>query len=147
MAKAITRFEAIDGSVWPTLEKAEAHEALIRDVAEAMKPMGERPKGVDFTNGSGYVQHTVQAVASARRSLIALTRPRIQHWFDQQKRDHNTDFDMVHPSWFGRMLDGSATPLEDAWRRLCCVDPLNREWGQPYYATHPDHARRFCLNA
>lgn len=145
--KAITIYQANDNSRRDTPEQANARDFMIVAVEKIMLPLGVRPAGCEFTNGSGYLQHTADAIKAVRADLIAASRPHLSSWMEEQERKHNTDFMTIHPSWFVRMLDGGADPLERGWCRLACIDSQNREWGQQYYAAHPDEAKQVCLNA
>ena len=142
--KAITMFEANDGSRWDNAEQALEREALIGRVEWATLPLGEMPKlpGCGFENGGGFKRHKPKDVDEAKRRLIELTRPLLASWFETQTQMGRDNFMDTHPSWFLRLLDGSAPPLEMAWRRITCIDKESREWGQPYYATHPNEAKQ-----
>jgi hypothetical protein len=146
MAEQITQWKANDGSVWNDQESAEARDQLIVAVEMALAPLGPRPndKSCDFSNGHGYKQHTAGAVLFTRESLWKLTAPHIQFAIEAQlKHQGMTEEklrDTAHPSWIGRMLDGGPEPLERAWTRMLCIDAEYREWGQPYYAAHPEAA-------
>jgi hypothetical protein len=130
-------FVANDGARYQSDAACLAHEALLVDIAAAMLPLGPPvvDKGCDFANGGGYIPHDPAAVKAARSALAALT-VREEPWMS--KSIGTTPPDEVHPSWFGRMTDDCNAILSTAWRRLCCIDSSGREWGQMYYALHPN---------
>lgn len=152
MATAMTVYKAADGSRWDTEEKAIERERLLAAVAHAMAPLGETPNlpGCRFENGGGFLQHEPEAVRSVRLALWELTRKPLGWWIKGQIENHGRTEEQLatecHPSWFGRMLDGSCPPLERAWGRIMCIDDRCREWGQPYYASHPEEAKQVRLN-
>lgn len=150
MKTPITKYVADDGSEWTAVEKAQERDTLLADVARAMKPLGERPDNCGFSSGGGFIQHQTAVVRQVRLALHEVAKGPLGWWFKRQREDHGkTDeqIAMCHPSWPGRMLDGGCAPLENAYGRLCCIDDLGREWGQPYYATHPDEAKQVCVGS
>jgi hypothetical protein len=153
MAEPIIVWKATDGSQWKDEEAARKRDALCADVAEALLPLGAKPDGTDFANGGGFVQHTEAQVRRVRRELYSIANVKgiLKWWFDSQREDHAQTEEAlkmgIHPSWYRRMLDGAHAPLDRAYGRLNCIDGQFREWGQPYYADHPDEAKQVCLNA
>jgi len=147
--KTRTVWEADDGSRWDDAAAARKRDDLIKEVDAAMRPLGKRHrgKGCDFENGGGYVQHKPSAVAEARANLLVPTRRVLAWWFEDQMKRFKKDPSGADPSWFCRMLDGGHAPLDRAWSRLMCIDAKGREWGQPYYATHPDAATQVEIRA
>lgn len=148
--KKITKYQANDGSEWKTKEDAEKRDILIVEVEAAMSPLQPNPGTIEFANGHGFVRQDVVAVANVRKNLYAIARRDgvLKWWIDQQKAQHGqTDEGLmaVHPSWFSRMLDGAHRPLDRAYSRLCCIDDQYREWGQPYFASHPDKGEQVPL--
>ncbi len=140
--KAITVYKSIDGSRRDTPEQALERDVLCALIAAAMIPLGKIPSGTNFGNGEGYIRHSDVIVEQVKVSLIGLSRPLLEEWMSTQKKQNLMD---RHPSWFVRMLDDRAEPLERAWTRLWCIDNQFREWGQPYYANHPNEAKQFLL--
>ena len=120
--KAITQYQADDGSIWSSEDKATDRDSLIARVQKAMTPIG--PPLVDvkcrFANGHGYIQHSPRAVAQTRANLMPITKERLKWW-------------------------GAHDPLAAAWTRMSCIDKQFREWGQPFFANHPDEAEQVCI--
>lgn len=134
--QAITNYQAEDGSIWKTAKEAEDRDSLIASVNEIMQPLGERPSDTDFANGGGYIQHTIDVLVKAHAALAAL--------YLQRNPDvhFNSGVHEIPASNFVRWLDGTCAPLEIAFTRLWCVDTLNREWGQVYFANHPTEGKQ-----
>jgi hypothetical protein len=139
--KIVTRFESNDGHIWDSEEKAIARDKMIEDVKKAMRFLPEPPSECDFANGGGYIDHTASAVFATKSELIELSRPFLGEWMERQTQPLTE----IHASWFGRLLDGGHEPLERAWSRMMCITPNGREFGQPYYAEHPDEAKQVCI--
>lgn len=127
-------YVANDGSRHTNEADAVKRDALIVAVDAIMAPLGERVKDekCNFANGGGYVRHDPAVVRSVKGALGRLTMK--EHSYIDPKGCAVED---VHPSWWGRMLDGMSGPLDRAWSRLYCIGDDGREWGQPYYASHP----------
>jgi hypothetical protein len=50
-------------------------------------------------------------------------------------------------SYAGRVINDTAPNfVYKAWYRFMCLDDQLREWGQPYYASHPEDAEYKRLN-
>jgi hypothetical protein len=121
--RTITVYEADDGSRWNTPDEARMRDVLIADEARmrdvliaecetfAAREMRPRPDNTDFANGHGFVLQP----PGARERLLAWLRAK------------------------GANRDSSG-PIGKLLWRLQCMDDLNREWGQPYFALHPDKA-------
>lgn len=132
MAKPITRWQTIDGSVFNTEAEANAHDALRVEIAAILAPLGPLPDDTDFANGGGYLPHDPADVARAKAALCAIAARTIPWFREHEAKD-------IHPmSFAGRLLDDCGPSLlRSAWDRLACTDDRGREWGQPYYALHP----------
>ena len=118
MSHAITMYEADDGSRWDVEAKAVERDELIAECQAKEQEIGLRPvpkdDGCKFGNGGGFVQQP----AGSRDLMIG---------FLKSKRAHRDSDGPI-----GRML-GRAYRLDDN----------DREWGQQYYATHPDEGEQF----
>lgn len=137
-----TWYTADDGARFPSESAALAHEAKCADVKRILAPLGTAPDSSDFSNGGGYVPHLPETVRVVRAELGALT---IKHhpWMGESLNKHpGTHLADVHPSWWGRMIDGSDDVLHRAWSRVYCIDASGREWGQPYFALHPTEGKQ-----
>lgn len=123
--RTVTIYEADDGSRWDQESDAACRDELVAKVKEIMAPLGERhaePGDSDYENGSGYVQHDPDVVASIRPRFSEL--------------------------WMATYGDDVADRPNLMWAaryRLSCIDVYGREWGQPYYANHPHQAKSLHL--
>ncbi len=137
--RQVPRWEANDGSIWKYEKDAKARDSLIKSMSwfDKLLPPA-KDETCRFSTGHGFVQRNASVVKKAKEKLIMLTEKQIPEWFKTQREKHKTDFTKVHSSWFLRMIEGNAPPLSHAWLRLGCIDDRYREWGQPYYASHPD---------
>lgn len=143
--KAVTRYEANDGSLHVQPDDALARDRIIAQVDSLMAALEPIPTddGCRFANGHGWVQQRPEVVATVKRGLIDLGEPWLGWWYEKQRTEHGKTLDDLlnaHASWFGRMLDGSCPPLEYAWHRMCAIADDGREFGQPFYANNPDKA-------
>ena len=144
----VIRYKANDGSEWDSAGPCEARDEMIREVDDAMKLLKPTP---DECNWKGYVQQCRFSVARCKADLYEVAKQEgvLKWWIDSQKNDHGKNdvqlINEVHPSWFGRMLDGGHAPLSDAYHRLCCIDSEFREWNQPYFANNPQDAEMVCV--
>ena len=134
MIKEIKKFVANDGSEWVDVDKATQREALLKQIDELLKPLGDVPQndGCRFANGEGYIQQDKFIVAQIKLDLIKLTAKELNDpsWLESKVNFMN----------LGRWLDDSGNPLYSAWGRLINIDDHGREWGQAYYALNPDKA-------
>lgn len=111
--KPITRFQADDGRVFETESAALAHEQALRTIEATM---GTRSAALD-QGGANFVQHPHGTRERWRLACVAAGDP--------------------------RLLDDTGSPWwQKGWYRVMCMDDLDREWGQPWFAKHPNpHAR------
>ena len=143
--EAITKYRADDGSEFRTQAECLAHEALCAEIAAVVATLPPLPSddGCRFSNGHGFIQHDPANFYAARTSLLKIAQRVCPHkWIDQSLADSTVD-----SGWAGRIIGESSAPLNRAWYRVSCVDKNLREWGQPYYATHPDQGEQIRLNA
>lgn len=97
--------------------------------------LGSKPESCDFSNGCGYIQHKKETFLSVRNDLLELAKFYIDHKWIQEAIDRQT----VHSSYAHRLIgELSNISLNKAWYRIHCTDSRYREWGQPYYADHPE---------
>lgn len=133
--KEVTRYQADDGKVFDTADKAIAHDAKVLSIKSAYKLLKDTPKndGCDFANGGGYVQQDPVKVQEFKRQIMlmgATHHAKMAEWARNPQE--------VHPqSIVGRILSDCDSLLYSAWNRVMCMDDKFREWGQPYYAINP----------
>lgn len=144
--RTVTVFVSYDGWEFSDPVQCLRHEDLQRKIDAIVSRLTKPPEGADFMNGYGYIQHAPAEVAAVRADLLALARS-----LDQ---DPNSSVAAaitgrpVHPSYLTFYFsECSASEFRRAWGRMDSIDSEFREWGQPYFASHPDRARsRVCLN-
>ena len=139
--KEIIKYVAKDGKEFSNKSKCIAYENLIDEVAEIMSAFPPEPEGdgCKFANGQGYIQHKEAYFTKAKREILAVARRYSKH--------HWLEDDNSHPSYAMRIIGELNTPLHDAWLRIYKTDKEYREFGQVYYAEHPEKAEQFDIYA
>lgn len=135
--KAITVYEAVDGSRWETEHEADdrdLHCARLAEISQLIKPV---PNTTDFRNGHGYVQQDANCVRAFKTALLieaGYGNEHIRNLMRQVGPEHLAPRGVV-----ARYLDDNPlqADIRDLWRRLKCIDDDFREWGQVYFAVHP----------
>lgn len=135
--KQITKYQASDGTEFYAKKECSDYEALIERINFIMarlKPLPE-DKNCDFSNGGGFVQQSELSFKSVKFDLLCEIKKHINHkWVEHTMNDEG-----VHLSYVGRLIsDKDIRPITSAWYRLMCTDKQYREWGQPYFAEHPE---------
>lgn len=117
--KAVTVYEANDGSRWETRQEAETRDLRFLQCQNFIRSLGlvPRPKrGSRYENGDGFIQQP----RGVKLAILAfLTEMRWQP--DEEIMD-------------------------ELRCRHGCLDDLDREWAQPFFVHHPEKAKAFCLN-
>ena len=141
--ETITKYKAIDGLEFESKKQCVEHEILIEKVDKIMSKLEAHPKedNCDYANGSGFIQQDESTVKKVRLELLKLIKTKIKHKWIQQSIDDDT----IHPSYVGRIVHGNA-PFSKAWYRFMCIDKDYREWGQGYFALHPNEGKQVKLN-
>lgn len=106
--KTVTRYQADDGSLWPTESEALARDRLIREVDALLLDLQLGPRPVhdgDFCTGESFVQQPKGS------------REKLRAWV----RAHAAE--ATGP--------GPAARVAFRW---ACMDPLDREWVEPRFA-------------
>lgn len=135
--ETMTYFVTGDGQRFTDAAAAARHEVLVAEVAEIMAPLGDVPDGTNFTNGHGHIPHTAAALETVRRAVAAIGKRERPSWEGWDAFAEGN----CHISWPARMVDnGGPSELRTVIHRLYCTDDQGREWGQPYFASHPDRA-------
>lgn len=143
--KPVTKYQADDGKVFDTEQEAVKHDAKavsIKGLAKLLKPIPEND-GCSFANGDGYVQQDALKVQEYKRGIMLLGACHHAKMAEWAKNPIE-----VHPqSIVGRILSDCDDLLYRAWHRVMCMDSQFREWGQPYYANHPEDAKQHEVTA
>jgi len=126
--KAITKYQARDGREFSDRIECEKHELFLGEIDKIESMLAKRPDDTKFANGGGYVYQNRETITKARSLFL-----------DLAGRVLRRDVRQVSGSWLGRYLDDNDSPLYSFYLRLFyCIDQHSREWGQVYYANHPD---------
>lgn len=113
--KEVVAWECDDGRRFFVLDSALKWEREVLECSAVVREVPlETPKFLD-PNGGNYFQHPV----GARSRLEDACR---------------TQSPFRHP----REASEGDSPWSDLWFRLACMDEKDREWGQPYFANHPN---------
>jgi hypothetical protein len=140
--KKIVKYIADDGIEFNSIDDCNAHEHSCKTAILIMKDLSDIPKGCDFANGSGYIKHDCKKVQSVRNIFLK---------FCMQYTDHNSIQGLIdgttHISHANRYLsEVLPNSILKHWARFNCIDKDGLEWGQPYYAIHPEDAKWKQLN-
>lgn len=142
--QTITKFRAYTGAEFDDVDKCRTYEDRCHRIdTELARLPNHILSGCDFANGGGYIQHAAGTFYSVRENLLKIAKETCDHrWIDQALADPS-----FHASWIHRLTsEGNDSHLDRAWHRILCTDPNLREWGQPFYAAHPDRAKQVQLN-
>jgi len=141
--ETITKYKAFDGKEFTNKDKCTEYEEQSNLALEVISCIHKAPDSCDFANGSGYIQHEHKDVSIVRNELLELAKFYTDHkWIQQSIDDHSVD-----TSWAGRIIGEYCNEsLNKAWNRISCIDNQLREWGQPYYASHPNMGQQVKLN-
>lgn len=141
--KEITKWKADDGCEFSDETSCAAYDQLCETVVKVMAAFPPLPKndGCDFAYGGGFMQLSEAVVTTVRGKLFDIIATRINRRSIEGFRDIK-----VSPAFVAKFIDGKNNrPLYAAWQRLSCIDSRWREWGQPYYAIHPDQGKQVML--
>jgi hypothetical protein len=129
----INKWVAKDGSEWKTEEDAVNHEIFLDKIEKIESILPENHDTSDFVNGHGYVQHSQSDLLKARSMLVDLACEYVY------SKLYECD---IRSYTFGRYLNDNNYHLYNLYYRivLCIDDNTWREYGQPFYALHPDKA-------
>jgi hypothetical protein len=142
--RAITKYKADDGVEFFNAAECGKHETNCNEAARIMEQLPAHPKGCDFTNGSGYVQHDKDTLLKVRNEFLEFAKRYTDHRWIQETIDKGFG---AHPSAAGRVL-GEVLPrsIDKHWGRFCCIDTEFREWGQHYFALNPEAGKQNRIN-
>lgn len=154
MITPTTLYRTTDGSEFRTHEAATAYESRAERLTALLSRLPALPEGTGFSNGEGYLQHDYDTAVSVMNEVLTIMEERVgkshgetgwDSWILQTRTKGPRE---AHPSWVGRLIsDYDDKALNRAWSRFMCINwTTMREYGQQYYAAHPDEARGGCLN-
>lgn len=146
--KELTVYVAEDGARFDTRDSCGAHDLLVsrcRDIEAQLRPT-PKDDHLEFANGGGYVQQLDAAYTKVKDELLMLysehcdySHSTMRHIDEARRRPcGEAGFSMIP-----RLFDsGDTRPIDRIWHRLVCIDSRCREWGQPYFATHPNEGKQ-----
>lgn len=139
MAKAITQYEANDGSIHQTIESAMEHDRRLVELAAVMAPMPRvNDPDLVFANGGGYKDWPIHVVREVRNGIMRLARAWAP-WIFEDGSGKPEPID-PHRGYIGRALSDSDTSpglYAPFMRIFFYIDEAGREYGQQYYRNHP----------
>jgi hypothetical protein len=127
----------VAGASFGDLDKAIEYKGK-HDLATSINEMLPRAvdKGSDYTNGGGYVQQRAEAVELYKDALGEAIKKYAGEDLAQKFMENPTS------AYVSRMLNETDPLLADLQNRLHCMDSNLREWGQPYFASHPSQGKQ-----
>lgn len=123
--KSITMYQSVDGKTFKSKDDCVKHEVEYYMAQNIFSDLNPIPTQTDFVNGYGYVQQDLNTVGKVKANFHQLCNKSI---------GKDVPFGFI-----GRYLPDTSS-LGSYFTRFLCIDSKGREWGQPYYATHPDQA-------
>jgi hypothetical protein len=125
--KRISKYVADDGTEFSCEHKCVAYEEDCAKIDEIMSVLKPRPETTScrFENGGGFLKHLGIDVINVRGSLLKIAKKYTSH------------------KWIQGAIDG--TSHISGAGRLISELPHNREFGQPYFVSHPQNADLFEL--
>lgn len=130
MAEAVNvvQYRAVDGTMFDNEMQADLYNADLYDLWRLDVILGNRP-----TQHGECFGHSAESVQRYHRELIQWSRRRLPEYPGWQTISKWGD--EVHPvSIIARLASDVGGPLNRAWQRRACIDRLNQEWQQPYFA-------------
>ena len=137
--KEISRYEANDGTVFSEKNECTKHEHMIADINNLLLDLPKRPKddSCKFANGHGYIQHEKKNFLDFEKKFYKMA---CEYHKELNKYPMNS-------YGFWRFLDDTGSPFYRAGQRILCTNKNTyREYGQPFFAGHPDQAENFQIN-
>lgn len=141
-----TVYVAEDGTRFSTETMCRRHEILIAQIEDAFRSLAP----VYGLPDDGYFQHDPVVVLAAARALGIVSLPYLASYpsVTREKIDEGVmepnDRRVLYLHNIGFAISRGDGPrvLDRAWTRLSCIDPMGREWNQPYYANNPPEDAR-----
>lgn len=141
--KTIQKFKSFCGKIFDTAEECIKYEIISKQVNEFLSTIEDSEKydeGCSFSNGKGYIQHPKDTKNKIEQKLIELSNQWFTKWAEEKPF---TNFNYV----LGRLIDDTnMSCLNKLSYKLMCIDEQGREFGQPYYCSHPEVAELRKLN-
>lgn len=133
--KAVTKYQAADGSLFDAPANVILRDRLIADAEAAHLILGGRIDDMSFTNDGWFVQHTPEKLAAFYEAVAKIIEQ--EHPKETADMFRKAPQGIVH-----RYLDTTPRYLTLLLNRSLCMDQSNREWGQPYFALNPHQGKQ-----
>lgn len=138
--KVIQQFESLCGKIFNTAEECIRYENISKQVNNILNTLENPDKynqECQFSNGKGFIQHPHGTRDMLEKEIVRLSN----EWFNNEEPFINFNY------YLGRCInDSNVSCLNKLSYKLMCIDKLEREYGQPYYASHPNEIKGGRLN-
>lgn len=138
----ITLYQSNDGRQFRIKEDCLKHEKLVEEIEKIMSNLPPTPDDIDFQNGHGYIQHDPDKIPGAMMALVnvsGIPKKYVPEDFKEKPFFYRRNI-------IGRILGDSNSPVYSPWMRFSRMDDSYKEYGQGYFALHPEEARQIRLN-
>ena len=136
--KKIEKYVTKDGAEFDTEEEASHREYLLDEKNRINSILPDHPDTSDFANGHGYIQHYRKNVIRARNMLYEMAI---------EISPSLSKYDIKDYGFLRTLDDGNNILLPLYYRIVSCMDEDTwREYGQPYFVSHPDRVEKICIN-
>lgn len=144
--KEVKQYQSEDGELFNSELDCINYENLISAIEGIDSRLPKLPKkdNSNFSNGEDYLQHDSEIIKKAMIDLLKISDISKEYWNEPEFL--NSPFDCRF-GIIGRIIGDSDSPIHSLWFRFMCMDDNYREYGQPYYALHPEKSTGICLNA
>lgn len=135
--KVVSRYEALDGTLYDTQKACLKRDRMIQRIRRITDTWPKVPDddNCNFANGHGYLQWTEKQFLAAKKAILTILAGEFKKGSTEYAAILNPK---THLSWPCRMADDMDHLTDRPLNRLYCVDSRFREWGQPYFASHPE---------
>ena len=144
--RSVQRYMADDGAEFGDANECLTYEVANKSLNKLMSRLNPVPEddGCRFGNGHGYVQQDATTVNQVMKQLVKLAEPIIGK--DPKWQPVLDDPFKYRWGIIGRYLDDCGNRnLYRAWGRFMNMDDQYREWGQGYFAMHPNEGEQIEL--
>lgn len=134
--QAITKIQSVDGKLFDNEADCIKHEKMIEEIDVIIQTLNPVPNDCNFKNGDGYVQQDIKTVAKAMIRIVEAAGIKKKPEFIENP--FACRFGVI-----GRIIcDSDNAQLWHSWSRFMNIDNLGREWGQSFFARHPEEGKK-----
>lgn len=136
MIKEIKTYQTDDGCIFSTLVEAEKYDVLLQTCNEIEAKLMTTPEDdMDFANGTGWIQHPKGSKITLGMNLLNLTN---KHFNTSYINLDGMAKKIIHSS--------RVSCLNHLFNRYTCISNDDREFGQIFFAEHPNKAKGGQIN-